>query len=772
MMDVGRCAVIGRWFDPAQQLFADSPNPARLSGALAVALSVLALLSSAARSEPSVVPDAAIEAPSDPFKTDVAKQSLPPRALLRIGTDNLRTQSFITAIAFSPDGRLVAAAEILAPSPRVAIFDVPSGRQVKRLVAPGNQAGGVGSVAFSPDGTRLLWGGGEFALWDLSDDRLLFREKLHGAWVNEVAFSPDGSLIAVAEGDVVHLRRVAKPAEIVQDLVTLPGRALGQPDPTNAAAPTFDGRQRIGGMAFTPNGARLVAGTSRDATIFVWRIGDGQLLRKIPGSHGQSEGSTNPSLNYVAVKPDGRRIMAIGQTTKLLQDAKRQNGAKSVTMSEIRFWDIETGERIADYCVDEDFGVGLGALSRDGRRVAVSDFGRLRILDAATRPAERAFELPVSSGQRPIFSPDGTLVAMPVDNTIALFDVSTGRRLHHDESTPVGGADAAAWSPSGDRLVIGHRDGFVRLWDAATVKLIWHKLLPPIISGGGSRAHPAFVSFSRDGKLVVTAGSRADPVKHDNGVIAFYEADSGRIVREISQKEIRWGALAPDGRMVVVATTHSAGSVDAHFVGVEVETGLTRWANPPDQEAGLGPLAGMQFEAQSPWLDAALRDGNVIRFNALTGHEQRRFLADWRTPEQQKAGWSPGHYMRKATFSADGRTMVSSQMEWVYVWDVESGTMRRKFKHPRRNGCNLTLAPDGRTLATSDPPWAADLGDDTIRLYDIESGEQRLTLEPNDARASVMVFSPDGKRLFTGFGRGSGIVWDIRRMVGKSNAKE
>ena len=33
--------------------------------------------------------------------------------------------------------------------------------------------------------------------------------------------------------------------------------------------------------------------------------------------------------------------------------------------------------------------------------------------------------------------------------------------------------------------------------------------------------------------------------------------------------------------------------------------------------------------------------------------------------------------MWEATFSADGRTLVSSQMEWVYVWDVESGTMRR-----------------------------------------------------------------------------------------------
>ena len=131
-------------------------------------------------------------------------------------------------------------------------------------------------------------------------------------------------------------------------------------------------------------------------------------------------------------------------------------------MSEVRFWDIATGERIADYHGDEDYGFGYGALSRDGRRVAVADFSRLRILDAATGRTERTIELPGSWGRRPAFSPDGTLVAMPIANAIGLFEVSTGRRLHHDESTPVGYVASAAWSPSGDRIVTGHSDGFVR----------------------------------------------------------------------------------------------------------------------------------------------------------------------------------------------------------------------------------------------------------------------------------------------------------------------
>jgi len=393
-------------------------------------VAVLALVPPAAQSEAPVMHDAAMEDLGEPPKTDVAKPPLPPRALLRIGTSDLRTQDSIVALAFSPDGRLIAAADANSPSPRVAFFDVRTGQRVKQIVAPGNKRGGVASVAFSPDGKKLLWGemSGDVALWHLQGDRLLFREKLHGEFaVSAVAFSPDGSLMASAGGDSIHLRRVAKPAEVVQGFATRPGSAPANAlvPGTKAAGQTSAGQQGIGCLAFTPDGTRLVAGTSKDAVIFIWRTGDGELLRQIPGAHGKSASgrSMNPKLSCVAVTPDGRRIMSVGQTTKLLEETKLKYGSKNVTMSEIRFWDIETGERVADYHGEEDYGFGYAALSSDGRHVAMADFSQLSVLDASTGRSERTIALPGSWGQRPAFSPDGTLVAMPVNNAIALFIV-------------------------------------------------------------------------------------------------------------------------------------------------------------------------------------------------------------------------------------------------------------------------------------------------------------------------------------------------------------
>ncbi len=146
-----------------------------------------------------------------------------PRVSL-IGTDDLRIRnSFIAGIAFSPDGLLIAAAEANAPVPRVSLFDARTGRLARWISPPDRPRGWIQCLVFSPDGTKLAWGEvmGEVAVWDITHDRLAFRQKYHGQSVNDVAFSPDGHILATGgEDGLVRLLRTEDPRETVQTLAT------------------------------------------------------------------------------------------------------------------------------------------------------------------------------------------------------------------------------------------------------------------------------------------------------------------------------------------------------------------------------------------------------------------------------------------------------------------------------------------------------------------------------------------------------------------------
>ncbi len=365
---------------------------------------------------------------------------------------------------------------------------------------------------------------------------------------------------------------------------------------------------------------------------------------------------------------------------------------------QIRFWDIETGNRLRDLNGAEVSGSGLACISRDGEYVALAESSQLSLLDAATGRSVRKVELASAWGRRPVFSASGALLALPDQNAVALFQVSTFRRLFHGPHTPVGRLACAAWSPAGDRIFTGHLDGIVRMWDAKTGELIWRGFSSSSAFSGATGFQPANVGFSRDGAIVFASGRQDYTSRVEKGVVVLYDAATGGTLREVFQNNVRSAALTPDGRMVVLATSHGA-LRDTSFVGVEAATGRTRWITRHEHEQiGLAQLAGMQFQANSPWFAAALGDGNVIRFNGLTGHEERRFLAEWRTPDQIKAEIRMVPGFRTATFSADGGTLASSRGKWACVWDVASGSIAPKdlASTPKwllaRNFCRRTHA--------------------------------------------------------------------------------
>ena len=116
---------------------------------------------------------------------------------------------------FSRDGRYFAA----ALGSRARVWEVGSWRPLALLEQPVN---GVVSVAFSPDGKRLVTGsdiGGDLhpavRVWDYTIERDLLSLYSDGPWTGWIEFSPDGNmLLAVSWEGVTELWRAPSWTEI------------------------------------------------------------------------------------------------------------------------------------------------------------------------------------------------------------------------------------------------------------------------------------------------------------------------------------------------------------------------------------------------------------------------------------------------------------------------------------------------------------------------------------------------------------------------------
>lgn len=117
----------------------------------------------------------------------------------RIGTGKLGTS--IGALTFLKDARLLAVGEGTPQSSgSVRIFDVETGNEIQAFKEPREV---VYSLALSPDGKLLAAGGAEpvARVWSVNEKKLVATIEGHRGWVLGVAFSRDGKLLATASAD-------------------------------------------------------------------------------------------------------------------------------------------------------------------------------------------------------------------------------------------------------------------------------------------------------------------------------------------------------------------------------------------------------------------------------------------------------------------------------------------------------------------------------------------------------------------------------------------
>jgi WD40 repeat protein len=292
---------------------------------------------------------------------------------------------------------LVAAAD----SVKVTVWDLDAGNILTKFKAGHS---GLNSLAFSPDGTILALGGrGRVELLDIATGEHLL--DIEDDFVTGLEFSPDGMSIAI--GTDLKYNGVATVSiwrlEFGRGISTLRGLSA-----------------RVERACFSPD-SRLIAGFSHDWELGLWEMASGQLVRVCETPHGGYPDNAN-----VTFSPDGQRLVFAGE-----------NAA--------RMWDVASGKVLASW----ELPFGLFNI----HRFTANDLTLVRVEDKACRIYQ-------------LLPPDRT-------NVLAVISEFTG------------GVLGVAASPEGKSLVVeglpavgqetGSQGHLIKRFDSRTGVSLWIK---------------------------------------------------------------------------------------------------------------------------------------------------------------------------------------------------------------------------------------------------------------------------------------------------------
>jgi WD40 repeat protein/DNA-binding SARP family transcriptional activator len=558
---------------------------------------------------------------------------------------------------------------------------------------------------------------------------------------------------------------------------------------------------KVTGVAFSRDGSRL-ATTGDDGMLKVWNTSTGDLLASLRGRGPASGASFSADGSQVAAGwREGSWVVPSTPPIRL-------------PLSTIRVLDLAT-DRVVWTHDDINGAPTDTAFSRDGKRLAVINNGRLAVFDLET--GDR-FRLPTGGGDLQVaWSPDGRYIA--TTSGIAsprIWDAET-RKLRDTLAGHTGLVTSVTWSRDSSFLATGGRE--VKVWEVDTGG---HATEVRSLSASAMSSGVTGVAFSPRGTRVMGGAADFTAVKTwdlrlngdaewanlpasggEGRTLAEFLRDGHIVTTSRRGKELTvWDVQTRQERRTI--TPRAFGGIFALDVSPDGREIAAGGFSPTGPRTFGGDVVGVWDAATWQQLFPVRHhlDVNAVAFSPDGQH-------------MVSAGWSrrakivdrEGDVIRvleerfkidDVDFSSDGRFVATAasrgfegQEPHVNIWDWENGTVVRTIEGASRleldpNGPRmavvlagraeiqdlesgeriarlagmsgdisaLAFSPDGSLVATG-------RSDGTVRLFEASTGEQRLVLPGHACEITEVAFSADGAKLASASGCDGVRVWAL-----------